>query len=92
MAKRLLLTLLALLAGLATQLTPAQARSNASVDMEIGASASIVVIARPAMCAAALPVWRKWVRQAAVKLPRPMLDAGLVQAAPVLPGIDRARE
>lgn len=92
MAKRLLLTLLALLAGLAAQLTPAQARSSAGVDMEIGASACIVVIARPAMCAAALPVWRKWVRQAAVKPSQPMREVAPFRAAPVLPGIDRARE
>src|ERR1700751_1308187 len=39
MATRLLLTLLALLTGLAAQLSPAQARVGAGVNTEIGATA-----------------------------------------------------
>jgi len=92
MAKRLLLTLLALLAGLATQLTPAQARSNASVDMEIGASATIVALPR-AMPSRSVPTGRHDRRAAfpAHRL-RPAPSGGPAAVATVLPGIDRARE
>jgi len=92
MAKRLLLTLLALLAGLAAQLTPAQARSSAAVDVEIGASTGIVLCARPSVAGTPLPSSRKWARHASADETQPAIGEPFVPVATVLPGIDRARE
>ena len=92
MATRLVLTLLALLTGLAAQLSPAQARICAGVDTEIGdvvgmtvarRHSTAVALARPAIA-----------RHAPYKQAVP----GFVPTAPapampgVLQGIDRARE
>lgn len=92
MATRLLLTLLALLTGLAAQIAPAQARIRAE-----GPSAVGIVIApvqgeraeaiRPH--AAPRPAERLWSqRRCAVVMMREAPDC----APPVMLGIDRARE
>ena len=90
MARRLLLTLLALL-GLAAQLSPAQARIGAGAASEVGVVVAASTESGRAVRSGAIPfpqaharsesrvsVWR-----AAYAAPRP---------AAVRPGIDRARE
>lgn len=91
MAKRLLLTLLALL-GLAAQLAPAQARVCASTASEVGgtllaaredgAIAARAGHSRPRAAPAALPL-RAALPVASYAAPAPL---------PVLIGIDRARQ
>lgn len=92
MATRLLLTLLALLTGLAAQFAPAQARAFRPAATEIGAVArtgapvrgAVAVIARPNI----LP-------HANLRVPirRQPQDAPLGLSVPtVLQGIDRARQ
>jgi len=92
MATRLLLTLLALLTGLAAQFAPAQARAFRAVDTEIGPVARTGTPVRGAVAAIARP-------QVAVQsdLRLPILartqDAPLGLSVPtVLQGIDRARQ
>jgi hypothetical protein len=85
-----MLTLLALLAGLATQFTPAQARGAAAVDVEIGAVASVSVGQRQSTQRSA-PASRHGAfgfRERSSPLPR--LPMAVVPS--VLQGIDRARE
>jgi len=90
MARRLLLTLLALL-GLAAQLSPAQARLGAGAASEVGVVVAVNTEAGRAVRAGAIPLPQAHVRresragswQAAYAAPRP---------AAVRPGIDRARE
>jgi len=88
MAKRLLLTLLALL-GLAAQVAPAHAGvcSRAASALVVAAQESGVAVARPGT--ASLPVLpAKWRNCAAL----PALADVAPLGAPVLIGIDRARE
>ena len=93
MATRLLLTLLALLTGLATQFTPAQARGGASaVDVQIGISASVSAPRRVATTRG-----KPTIRLVELASPVTAASHGVLRApngfsAPVLPGIDRARE
>jgi hypothetical protein len=91
MATRLLLTLLALVAGLAAQLTPAQARGGANVDVEISATANLAADQRQS---APRLSWHGG-SDAQVRCMetgvRPLAKLEVL-AAPVLPGIDRARE
>jgi hypothetical protein len=92
MATRLVLTLLALLTGLAAQLSPAQARICAGVDTEIGEVAGAIVAQR---CNAAVvlthpPIERRALHEQAAPDFAPTMR---VLAMPgVLQGIDRARE
>ena len=92
MAMRLLLTLLALLTGLAAQFAPAQARVCGSAGTEIGASidTAAVQVRAAAVAARDLPS-----RDRAAELPLFIGASPVVcQASPatVLQGIDRARE
>lgn len=92
MATRLLLTLLALLTGLAAQFAPAQARVCGAVGTEIGAVAGtgVVQVRTVAVAARALPV-----QHAAAQWPLAITTGPIVcqaQPATVLQGIDRARE
>jgi hypothetical protein len=86
-----MLTLLALLAGLATQFTPAQARGAAAVDVEIGAVASVSVGQRQSAQRWSAPASRHGAfgfRERSRPLPR----LPMAVAPSVLQGIDRARE
>ena len=92
MATRLLLTLLAVLTGLAAQLSPAQARACAGVNTEIGevAASSVAQRRATAVAIASRPSQRQaWYATAAFSL-------AFSQPAPVIPavlqGVDRARE
>lgn len=92
MATRLLLTLLALLTGLAAQFAPAQARAFRAVDTEIGSVARAGTPVRGAVAAIARP---QVTAQADLRVP----TGSLPQNAPlglwvptVLQGIDRARQ
>ncbi|MFA7604669.1 MAG: hypothetical protein WCY29_16850 [Novosphingobium sp.] len=93
MAPRLLLTLLALLTGLAAQLSPAQARIRADGASQVGMFAAIarserVAVVRPSAPARPVPVLRR------DRSCGPVLhagdDAGCVPT--VMLGIDRAHE
>jgi hypothetical protein len=92
MATRLVLTLLALLTGLAAQLSPAQARICAGVDTEIG-EVSGTSIAQRRSAAAVLahpPIKRLALHEQAAP---GLVPARVALAVPgVLQGIDRARE
>jgi len=93
MASRLLLTLLALLTGLAAQGSPAQARGCVVDRAEIGALASAnTVQERHAITVRAVQHGRVQFHEEAggckaIALPHPFW-----RAPSVLPGIDRARE
>src|SRR5262245_43002488 len=87
---RLMLALLALLTGLATQLNTAQARACASPETEIGAIAGMRV-SQP--CAAVvMPVPAPIEHRLLVQENSPAPAAFAVVVSPVLPGVDRARE
>ena len=92
MATRLVLTLLALLTGLAAQLNPAQARICAGVDTEIGEVAGPQTAQR--RCAAIAltgpPIERRALHERAVPGFVPTTCAPAMPG--VLQGIDRARE
>jgi len=89
---RLLLSLLALMSGLAVQGSPAQARLCAGHDTEIGAPAPIRLAAHVAVRVAALAVVHR--APAALDMgPALRLPAAQIDAHPgVLIGIDRARQ
>lgn len=92
MATRLLLTLLALLTGLAAQFAPAQTRVGRSVETEIGGAAQtsddqLHVVTAALQAAPASPVAQRLILQAS-SLPLPRFPG----QATVLQGIDRARE
>ena len=92
MATRLLLTLLALLTGLAAQMSPAQARIRADGASEVGVFVAITrneraAVARPSASAPQIDRRRGQAPCAVVMLRR---DADC--APPVMLGIDRARE
>jgi hypothetical protein len=92
MATRLVLTLLALLTGLAAQLSPAQARICAGVDTEIGEVASPRATQRRCNTVALTcpPLQR---HRLCDQAPRRIAPVALVSgSAGVLQGIDRARE
>ncbi|MET0362180.1 MAG: hypothetical protein ABW048_10585 [Sphingobium sp.] len=92
MATRLLLTLLALLTGLAAQFAPAQARVCGSVGTEIGASVGMGVVQ---VCKAAVAVQASPAQSVSTQLPLVRTTGPIVcQATPatVRQGIDRARE
>ena len=92
MATRLLLTLLALLTGLAAQLSPAQARGSASSGTEIGVVAAqrmAVPCVRPTAIRCGIESSPKFRRGAE------HIGADLSSDVPiktVLQGVDRARE
>jgi hypothetical protein len=92
MATRLVLTLLALLTGLAAQLSPAQARICAGVDTEIGEVARAPADQR--RCAAISLTCPPIERRALCRQAAPgFVPSRLAAAMPgVLQGIDRARE
>jgi hypothetical protein len=92
MASRLLLTLLALLTGLAAQVSPARAAEWARAAQVVAAAASPV-----AARASSVPIELRNVPRLhllAFGVERaPLHEAGqIVAPAPVLPGIDRAHE
>jgi hypothetical protein len=89
---RFVLTLLAVLAGLAAQFTPAQARAGVLADTEIGAVASAVPLKRNA--ASVLPARSCGEIRALgrVERLRPARCQPVLALVTVLPGIDRARE
>lgn len=92
MATRLLLTLLALLTGLAAQFAPAQARVARPTETEIGDIAQtsadqLHVVTAALQVAPARPVaWRLIAQASSLALPQ------FPGQATVLQGIDRARE
>ena len=89
---RLLLSLLALVSGLAVQGAPAQARLCVAHETEIGAPASARVAAHVAVRVAALAVVHS---TPDAQFAGPALGLAVVQIAEypgVLIGIDRARE
>jgi hypothetical protein len=92
MATRLLLTLLALLTGLAAQFAPAQARAFRAVDTEIGSVTGTGTLVRGTVVTAVRP---QFTAHASLRVPvlgEPQ-DAPLRLAVPtVLQGIDRARQ
>ena len=92
MATRLLLTLLALLTGLAAQFAPAQARVCGSVGTEIGAAVGTgaVQVRTAAVTLRALPVQHTAAQLRLVTTTGPIVCQA--QPATVLQGIDRARE
>jgi hypothetical protein len=92
MATRLLLTLLALMAGLAAQFTPAQARAGVLSDTEIGAVASVAPLKRHV--ASALPARGCTEIRALgrVERVRPLSCPPVLAITTVRQGIDRARE
>jgi hypothetical protein len=92
MATRLVLTLLALLTGLAAQLSPAQARICAGVDTEIGEVAGAQVAQR--RCTATTLTCPPIERLAPHEQAAPgFMPVTLAPTKPgVLQGIDRARE
>lgn len=92
MATRLLLTLLALLTGLAAQLSPAQARIRADGASAVGAVVAVAqsqreAVARPS--APARPVVRRASQRACTVM---ILRIEADCARPVMLGIDRAHE
>jgi hypothetical protein len=91
MATRLVLTLLALLTGLAAQLSPAQARICAGVDTEIGEVAGPQAVQRGSVIArTSAPTERHARCERAVP---GFVPSAFAPAVPgVLQGIDRARE
>ena len=92
MATRLLLTLLALLTGLAAQFAPAQARAFRAVDTEIG---SVTRTGSPVRGTVAVNARPQVSVQADLRLPTlaRTQDAPLGLSVPtVLQGIDRARQ
>lgn len=92
MATRLLLTLLALLTGLAAQFAPAQARVCNAVGTEIGAPAGtgFVQVRKAVVTLRALPAQNVSAQLPPVRTSGPTVCQA--QPATVLPGIDRARE
>lgn len=88
---RLLLTLLALLTGLAAQLSPAQAAVGGALEVEIGALQDAQDVGRLAagITAQAVPTTSHARTNDA---PRPAPAYGAPAVATVLQGIDRARE
>ncbi|MDP3907199.1 hypothetical protein [Novosphingobium sp.] len=90
---RLLLALLALLTGMMTQVTPAQARMGGGSDTEIGAVESVRGAARPAASASqaiAAPVVRQERRDREATRVRPARTQIFIPS--VLFGPDRALE
>jgi hypothetical protein len=92
MASRLLLTLLALLTGLAAQGSPAQARGLVADSAEIGAfaSANTVQARRVSVARAAMPGQAQAYEDADRQVTA--LSSEGWRAPTVRPGIDRARE
>jgi hypothetical protein len=92
MAIRLLLTLLALMTGLAAQLSPAQARVGAGSDTEIGEVAGAVASQgrHSAIALVCPPLQRLGWRPRTVRSLEPTRTGAVLPA--VLQGIDRARE
>lgn len=89
---RLLLSLLALVSGLAVQSAPAQARLCVAHDIEINAPSPVRVAAHVAVRVAALAVVQRAPAALAMD-PAQRLPAAQLNARPgVLVGIDRARE
>ncbi|WP_232512483.1 hypothetical protein [Novosphingobium sp. PP1Y] len=93
MANRLILTLLALLTGLAAQIGPAEARASQVASMQVGtlAESSAVKAPRAPVALAQLP--EPGLRNTRRHAPVLVSAEPLALAAPaVLAGIDRARE
>jgi len=91
MATRLLLTMLALMAGFAAQFSPAQARGSAAVSTEIGALATDRTRQQRAVLAISPAEWRRHDKRL-VDNPAPLVRPTGLPGAPVLPGVDRSRE
>ena len=90
MANRLILTLLALLTGLAAQIGPAEARASGIADVA-------VVLAMPAAKAPRAPAALAQLPEPGLRNARAFAPAAVMlpitwQAPAVLTGIDRARE
>jgi hypothetical protein len=93
MANRLILTLLALLTGLAAQIGPAEARASQVASMQVGAVVETVSAraSRAPVALARLP--EPGLRNARRHAPAFVrVDPFAVVVPAVLPGIDRARE
>jgi hypothetical protein len=90
---RLLLALLALLAGLFTQVSPVQARLCGARDTEIGAVEAARGAVRSAPCQSVMivaPVARQEYRETAISHVRPAYPSAIIPS--VLFGADRAYE
>ena len=93
MANRLILTLLALLTGLAAQIGPAEARSSQVASVQVGAVIQTASVRAPRAPAALAHLPEPGLRNARRHAPALVVVDPLVLAAPtVLTGIDRARE
>lgn len=93
MANRLILTLLALLTGLAAQIGPAEARSSQVASVQVGAFVQAASVKAPRAPVALAHLPEPGLRNARRHAPALVVIDPLVVAAPaVLTGIDRARE
>lgn len=93
MANRLILTLLALLTGLAAQIGPAEARASQVASMQVGAVFETASAKAPRAPVALAQLPEPGLRNARRHAPALVGGEPLVLATPtVLAGIDRARE
>ncbi|HKT85655.1 MAG TPA: hypothetical protein VJQ77_06175 [Novosphingobium sp.] len=93
MANRLILTLLALLTGLAAQIGPAEARSSQVACMQVGAVVEAASAKSPRAPAALARLPEPGLRNARKHAPAFGCDKPFAVPAPaVFTGIDRARE
>jgi hypothetical protein len=90
MATRLILTLLALLTGFVAQLSPAQARSCAGADVEIGAVATAVAGQRQRISVASFQEFNRYLDQRQTRVFSGFALSEAPMTASVLTGIDRA--
>lgn len=92
MANRLLLTLLALLTGLSAQVGPAEARASQVASMQVAMLGEVAAAKAPrapvALARLPEPGRLNTRRHAPARIAEPVV----LSLAPVLPGIDRARE
>lgn len=92
MANRLLLTLLALLTGLAAQGSPAQARGCAANRAEIGVCVQLSVVQEQRVSAAQESLSGSVLAHDDTAFPAMALPQAAAQAPAVRIGVDRARE
>lgn len=93
MANRLILTLLALLTGLAAQIGPAEARASQIASMQVDAVVETACVKAPRAPVALARLPEPGLRNARRHAPALVAADSLIVPAPaVLTGIDRARE
>ncbi|KMS59104.1 hypothetical protein V474_07405 [Novosphingobium barchaimii LL02] len=92
MAHRLLLTLLALLTGLAAQIGPADACASRVASVQVAALREVSAIKAPRAPAALAQLPEPGLRNTRLHAPLRMAVPVQVAVATVLTGIDRARE